>query len=208
MTKGSDSYQRTVGGADIVERKRPVPDQASAEREGHFGVVGRLACERVPHAAVGEFAHAVGVQRPYRARILELDQAAERVTGELAEQTALRSAPYFLGNGCRPACRRVALCVPVEGVQRGSDVLGMFQVVGSGNPHESFGQSVQRLAHRPGNCGQGVGVASERHRVSRRVLEACRFERADERCRHRALARHIEAMGWADRLQTLPQVVA
>ena len=51
---------------------------------------------------------------------------------------------------------------------------------------------MQRLAYGTGNRRSGVRIPSERHGVPDRSLEACGFERADKRRRHRALAGDVE----------------
>ena len=55
---------------------------------------------------------------------------------------------------------------------------------------------------------QRIRVPSERHGVPDRLLKACRFERADDRRRHRALARDVEPVGRSDVLDAPIEAVA
>ena len=71
-------------------------DQGARQHQGHLRIVSRLAGDRIPSAAVGEFADAIGVRPPNLLRGLKLYQAAQRVTGKLAEQAALRPIPGLL----------------------------------------------------------------------------------------------------------------
>ena len=68
-------------------------------------------------------------------------------------------------------------------------------------------RSVQRLAHCARNRCEGVCVPSQRHGVADDVLEARGLERADECCRHRALAGDVEPMGWPEGFEAPLKVV-
>lgn len=63
--------------------------QYAGQRKRHFGIVGRLAGNRVPSASVGKFTDAFRVFPPDVIRSPKLDQTAKRVSGKLAEKTAL-----------------------------------------------------------------------------------------------------------------------
>ena len=60
----------------------------------------------------------------------------------------------------------------------------------------------------PRNRPEGVRIASERHGVSDCVLEACGFERADQRCGHRALAGDVEPVGRSDGFEASLEIVS
>ena len=109
--EGARPVPAHVARMNVVDRKRTVSHEAPGEGEGHLGVVRRLPCEGVPYAAVGELPHADGIHAPYRPSVLELDQAPERITRELAEEAPLRPAQHVLwdiarSHGCLSSLTR------------------------------------------------------------------------------------------------------
>jgi hypothetical protein len=72
-----------------------VLDEHTSEEERHFGIVGRLTGDGVPCAAVGEVAHAVRISTTDVVRRLELDEAAEGISGELREEAGLGALDNF-----------------------------------------------------------------------------------------------------------------
>ena len=101
---GSPRQPGSTGGAAVIragleppdvrftDRVLIVPallDEGSRQHQGHLGVVRRLTGQRVPGAAAGQFPDSRRMTGANRFRRLELDEAAQRVTGELAEQAPL-----------------------------------------------------------------------------------------------------------------------
>ena len=83
-----------VGAGDVAGVEAAPPHQGAGQRQRQLGVVGRLAGQQVPGAAVHQLAHAVRVVLGDLLLALELDQAAERVAAELAEQRPLGPAQH------------------------------------------------------------------------------------------------------------------
>ena len=134
----ADSHQRPVGLALVarvpeqavpdrqaaVERVRVEPlhvgavgrrrvvraagDQRAGKRQRHLGVVRRLSRERVERASVLEVADPVRIPASDGLGRLKLDEAAERVAGELPDEAAARAVELRIpatrrsrGNVCR-----------------------------------------------------------------------------------------------------------
>jgi hypothetical protein len=70
--------------------------QHPGKRQRHLGIVRGLPCKRSPGAPVGQVTHTAGIDREYLARGLELDEAAQGISCELTQKTALR--PTEKGN--------------------------------------------------------------------------------------------------------------
>ena len=71
--------------------KAPISHQGAGEHQGQFRVVGGLAGQDVPGAAVGQVANPAGEFGGNPFRRLEFHSAAKRIAGQLAQQTPLGS---------------------------------------------------------------------------------------------------------------------
>ena len=78
-------------------------DDAARERERHLAVVGRLAGDRMVHAAVGEVAQPLRIELDDLGRALRLDERPQAVADHLAEEAGLRAVEALGRRAAREA---------------------------------------------------------------------------------------------------------